>query len=268
MRYVPLAALASQMFSEPGGGKIRARLLNSHMTMARMPSGDRQGYIRSNGPKKWSPVKNWLTRRLGKKCWYTEAELVGAPLAIDHFRPVCNYWWLAFEVGNYRVACAFANSPEHNELHGCAGGKADAFPLLGPGPRATGRNKQWLEKPVILDPCDKSDCDLVAFQADGRPVINPAYAADPVALRRVEESKILLNLDHPDFNSKREQLCIEIANDVKTYEELPAGAAGRGIITTRLERRLAAQAPFSSAARYYLRLHRDLGWVEVLLAKA
>jgi hypothetical protein len=235
--------------------------------LAAMPPADRQGYIRRNGPRKWSPIKNWLTGKLGKKCWYTEAELVGAPLAIDHFRPVCDYWWLAFDASNYRVACAFANSPEHNPLHGCAGGKGNAFPLLGTGPRAKGRNKLRCERPVILDPCDKADCDLVAFQADGRPVLNPAHAADPIALRRVEESKILLNLDHPDFNSKREQLCNDIADDVDAYGALPAGSPARATIEARLEGRLAASAPFSSAARYYLRLHRHHDWVEAILAR-
>lgn len=83
---------------------------------------------------------------------------------------------------------------------------------------------------------------------------------------RLEESKILLNLDHPDFNSKREQLCNEIADDVQAYQELPEGTAARAIIRARLERRLAPHAPFSSAARYYLRLHRHLDWVESLLA--
>jgi hypothetical protein len=208
-----------------------------------------------------------LTDSLGKKCWYTEAELVGAPLAIDHFRPVRHYWWLAFDVDNYRVACAFANSPQHNPLYGCAGGKGDAFPLLGTGLRAKGRNKLRYEKAVILDPCDKADCDLVAFQADGRPVLNPAHAADSIAQKRVDESKILLNLDHPDFNSKREQLCSEIADDVQTYEQLPAGAAARTTIEARLQGRLTADAPFSSAARYYLRLHRHHDWVEAILAR-
>jgi hypothetical protein len=233
-----------------------------------MLPADRQGYIRRNGPGKWSPIKNWLTDKLGKKCWYTEAELVGAPLAIDHFRPVCDYWWLAFDATNYRVACAFANSPEHNKLHGCAGGKGDEFPLLGRGLRATGRSKLRCEKPVILDPCNKADCDLVAFHADGRPVLNPAHAADPIALRRVEESKILLNLDHADFNSKREQLCKEIADDVHAYGELSDGATARTTIEARLKRKLAGDAPFSSAARYYLRLHRHHDWVEALLTAA
>lgn len=267
MRHIPLHELTAQLFSEHDGARHRVRLFQSHLSLVAMSPAERQRYIRRNGRSKWSQVKNWLTDRLGKKCWYTEAELIGAPLAIDHFRPVCDYWWLAFEAANYRVSCAFANSPEHNKLHGCAGGKGDVFPLLGPGLRAKGRNKLRCEKPVILDPCDKSDCDLIAFQADGRPVLNPAHAADSIAQRRVEESKILLNLDHPDFNSKREQLCNEIAHDAQTYEALAEGAEARSIIRTRLKERIAARAPFSSAARYYLRLHRHLDWVEALLAE-
>jgi hypothetical protein len=265
MRYVPLADLAAQMFSGASGAILRKRLFRGHMKLVRMSADCRQLYVRANGPRRWSPVKDWLTTRVGTKCWYTEAELIGAPLSIDHFRPVCDYWWLAFAAANYRVACAFANSPKHNELYGRAGGKQDNFPLVEPAQRATGWKKLRAERPILLDPCVERDCNLLAFQTDGRPVLNPAYALDPIAARRVDESKILLNLDHPDFNSKREQLCNEIADDVQTYEDLPAAAASRQIIVARLEGRLAAQAPFSSAARYYIRLHRDHDWVEALL---
>lgn len=266
MRHVALPELISEMFAGADGKRNMASLFRSHIKLVRMVPGDRLGYIRRNGARRWSPIKNWLTIKLGNKCWYTEAELVGAPLGIDHFRPVCDYWWLAFAVDNYRVACAFANSPEHNKLHGCAGGKGDKFPLIS-GQRATGRNKLKLERPLILDPCDRAECELVAFQADGRPVLNPAHSADPIALKRVEGSKILLNLDHPDFNSKREQLCNAIAEDVEMYEVLPEGAASRAAIVARLKVRVSEKAPFSSAARYYLKLHRDLAWVEALLAQ-
>jgi len=255
------------MLADLAGAKNDAQRADSLAKVTKMLPGLRQGYIRRNGQRKWSPVKVWLTKNLGKKCWYTEAELVGAPLTIDHYRPVSKYWWLAFAAENYRVACAFANSPEHNALHGCSGGKGDAFPLLAPARRATWSSRKRHERPVILDPCNKSDCELIAFQADGRPVISPLRASDPVASKRVDESKILLNLDHPDFNAKREQLCIEIADDVKTYEELPVGSIARGIVTTRLAMRLDSRAPFSSAARYYLQFHRHLAWVEDLLAK-
>jgi len=202
---------------------------------------------------------------LGKKCWYTEFELIGAPLSVDHYRPVCDYWWLAFDAENYRVSCPWTNSPEHNTAHGCAGGKGDNFPLLPPGLRAKGKNQLRIEKPVILDPCKAGDCDLLVFQADGRPILNPTFASDSIARKRVEESKILLNLDHAAFNSKREQLYHDIAADVETYEELPTGSASRNLIWNRLARRLSGKAPFSVAARHYLGVHRDLAWVENLL---
>jgi hypothetical protein len=267
MRYIPINELIARMCSLPEGAEERSRLFRSHKKVARMAPPLRQGYIRRNGPGKWTPIKRRLTAALGNKCWYTEVELVGAPLAIDHFRPICDYWWLAFDVENYRVACPYSNSPEHNKEHGCAGGKGDKFPLLGSGTRATGKNRLRLEKPLILDPCRKEDCDLVAFQVDGRPVLNPAYASDPIALRRVEESKILLNLDHPDFNSKREQLCNDIEREVRMYEALDEGTAARSAVISQLEQRLSPTSPFSSAARYYLRLHRDLSWVEELLER-
>ena len=92
---------------------------------------------------------------------------------------------------------------------------------------------------IILDPCRKADCDLLAFQADGRPILNPAYKGDPIARRRVNESKIVLNLDHPDFNAKREQLYHAIADDVKAFEELPRGSGLRATIHDRITERWA-----------------------------
>jgi hypothetical protein len=110
-----------------------------------------------------------------------------------------------------------------------------------------------------------SDCELLAFQADGRPILNPLFAADAVAKQRVDESKLLLNLDHSAFNTKREQLCNDIKNDVQNHEELPEASPQRAVIRASLASRLAITAPFSTAARYYLQLHRHLEWVEEIL---
>ena len=121
------------------------------------------------------------------------------------------------------------------------------------------------ERPVILDPCSAADCELLAFQADGRPILNPTFAGDAIAKQRVDESKILLNLDHPAFNSKREQLCRDTADDVRIHEALPANSAERVTVRTRIERRLAPMAAFSTAARFYLSLHRNLTWVEEII---
>jgi hypothetical protein len=268
VRHVPLDTLLAQVFADEEGKRVRKRLRRAHKKLVGMPPAKRKAHTDRNGPNKWKPIKDRLTRLLGKKCWYTEVELIGAPLAIDHYRPICNYWWLSFDAENYRVACPWANSPEHNAEHGCAGGKGDNFPLLPPGLPARGKCRLRIERPAILDPCKSSDCDLLAFQADGRPIVSPNFAADAFARQRVEQSTILLNLDHPEFNSKREQLCGDIGTDIRAHEALPANSAERAAIRTRLQGRLAANAPFSTAARFYLKLHRHLDWVEDILRLA
>ena len=267
MRHIDLSPLLTQIFADADGPKTKKCLERAHKKVAKKRTPrTRKKYIDDNGSKKWKPIKDRLTLQLGKKCWYTEVELIGAPLAIDHFRPVCHYWWLAFDPENYRVACPWANSPEHNAKHGRAGGKGDNFPLLPTAaPRATRKNLLANEQPVILDPCSANDCALLAFQPDGRPILNPDFAADAIAKHRVDESKLLLNLDHPDFNTKREQLCNDIKNDVQNHEDLPATSPQRATIRTNLVARLAASAPFSTAARFYLQLHRHLDWVEDIL---
>ena len=267
MRYIQLGNLIKTIFANPDGKKEMQRLTTAHETVKTKPKNQRQKYIEKNGSSKWSPIKNRMTKRLGNKCWYTEVELVGADLTIDHYRPKRDYWWLAFDVDNYRVACPYSNSKKHNPLYGCGGGKGDDFPLRAPSVRATSKRKIKCEKPIILDPCNKDDCNLLVFQADGRPKLNPVYAADHVAVERVERSMLLLNLDHPDFNTKREQLYLTIKGDVDMYEALPAGSPSRNLILDRMKDRLSAKAAFSSAARHYLQFHRHLDWVENLLNK-
>lgn len=264
MRHVPMKDAVKKIFDGPDGKKDKKRLSRARRTLEGKASQDRKAYIRRNGSSKWSPIKARLTDVLGQKCWYTEAELVGASLTIDHYRPSSHYWWLAFDVDNYRVACPFSNSPQRNPEQGIAGGKGDEFPLLPPGVRANCQAELPTENPVILDPCKSEDCDLVAFQTDGRPILNPAYKGDSIAEKRVNDSKILLNLDHPDFNAKREELYHKIANDIRAYEELPAGSVSRDNIREKMAMRVAANAPFSMAATHYLRLFRHLAWVEDL----
>jgi len=267
MRHIDLTVLLPQIFADADGQKAKKSLERAHKKVAKKRTRrTRKKYVDDNGSGKWKPIKDRLTEQLGRKCWYTEVELIGAPLAIDHYRPVRHYWWLAFDPENYRVACPWANSPEHNAQHGYAGGKGDNFPLLpAAAPRATRKNQLPTEGPVILDPCNAADCGLMAFQADGRPILNPAYTGDAIARQRVDESKILLNLDHSDFNTKREQLCNAIREDVRTHEALPANSPERADIRTRLAAKLAPAAAFSTAARFYLQLHRHLDWVEVIL---
>jgi hypothetical protein len=265
MRHIDLNVHLSQIFAAADGQKVKASLDRAQRKAVSKPATRDAQYVRRNGPKKWSPLKKHLTSLLGKKCWYTEVEPTGAPLAIDHYRPFCEYWWLAYDAENYRVACPWANSREHNESHGRAGGKGDDFPLLQPEQRAADKQGLGNESPVILDPCSAGDCGLLAFQADGRPVLNPGRNGDAIAKRRVDQSLILLNLDHPDFNAKREKLCNDIADDVRIHEDLPPQSAERATLRNRLKERLLPKASFSTAARSYLQFHRHLNWVQDIL---
>lgn len=265
MRYVPIQSLLQTVFADTDGEKDKRRLERAHEIVTLTPAKDRKSYIDNNGTSKWSPLKDRFAAELGNKCWYTEAELVGAPLTIDHYRPKCDYWFLAFKPDNYRVACPFANSPKHNEEYGCAGGKGDNFPLLDETKKGRGIYSIRREKPIILDPCNEEDCKLIAFQSDGRPVLHPDYVDDPVANRRVEDSKILLNLDHPDFNSQREQLRKAIDRDVKSHEISVADPDHQEDLRNSLAQRISKTAPFSIAARQYLCAHRHLDWVSDLL---
>lgn len=265
MRFVDLGYLLALIKAAPAGLKECQTLSKAHCAVAVKYANDRKGYIKRNGSGKWRPIKVRLTALLGHKCWYTEAEPTGGDLVIDHYRPKDSYWFLAFDEENYRVACSYANSSHHNAEHGCEGGKGEQFPLLDPRNKAKGRKRIKNERPVILDPCNKDDCKLIAFQADGRPVIHPNFKNDVVARTRVETSKILLNLDHPDFNSKREQLNDDIETDVNTHEELPDGSLQRDEIRNRLARKISKTSPFSVAARQYLSAYRYLDWVAVIL---
>lgn len=282
MRHIDLGNLLQTIFATPEGKKDKKRLDKAHKIVITKPGKTRPAYIDSNGVRqnlikgradyiedngasKWTPLKDRFTALLGNKCWYTEAELVGAPLTIDHYRPRCDYWFLAFKAENYRVACPFANSPKDNPLYGCSGGKGDSFPLLDERNKAHGAKRIIHERPIILDPCNEEDCKLIAFQPDGRPVIHPEFASDSNAIRRLEKSKLLLNLDHPDFNSKREQLHDEIKAAVEDHEAFPQGSDRRNEKRSWLREKLSPTAPFSVAARHYLSAHRHLHWVEDIL---
>ncbi len=249
MRYVPIQSLLQTFFADSEGEKDKRRLEQAHATVIDMPPANRKQYIDNNGTTKWSPLKNRFTAELGNKCWYTEAELVGGPLTIDHYRPKRDYWFLAFKAENYRVACPFANSPKHNVEYGCAGGKGDNFPLIDEKKKGTGLYSIRHEKPIILDPCNEDDCKLIAFLPDGHPVLHPDFAHDPIAKRRVETSKILLNLDHSDFNSQREQLRKAIDRDVKSHEISVADPDHQEDLRYSLAQRISKTAPFSIAAR-------------------
>lgn len=267
MRYVPLQELLKEIFESAEGRKIQRRLSRAQQYADGKEEEECLAYIQRNGSGKWSALKEELIHRWGKKCWYTEVMPLGSDLTIDHYRPKRHYRWMAFAPENFRVACAYSNSQHFNSEHDCNGGKGDLFPLMSGTARATDSEALEFENPIILDPCNPSDCDLLAFQSDGRPVIHPHHAKDAEACLRVEASKLLLNLDHPELNKARETLYHIIRKAVSRHEELPEGSAAKLEIEDELEAMLTIKAQFSVAAWFYLGCYRNKPWVGHLMHK-
>lgn len=265
MRHIPLDDLLKDIYKTQEGKDYRNILFRSHLVIVGLPNDKRQSYVKNNGSKKWKGLKEKLESLLGRKCWYTEVEITGTALAIDHYRPVVHYWWLAFDSSNYRLSCSWANSPKKNPLYSRVGGKSTFFPLFPPDQRARGIRNIRGEKPILLDPCCKEDCNIITFQSDGRPVASPKYASNVVALTRLNESLIYLNIDHPDFNSKREELYHKVKENVETYEDTGASQKTKDAAYKRIQNSIAPKAKFSSAARTFLGFYRYLDWVEDLL---
>ncbi len=230
--------------------------------------------IIKSGNKTWRRVKPTLENISKRKCWYTESKNPGFPNEVEHFRPKGRivksngdvehwYWFLAFDPDNYRLSCQFPNQLNDNPLLSATGGKGVKFPLLGGQDHGTTKAETGLENPVLLDPCVKDDCSLLEFQADGRPVVSAGSKENPVACYRVEQSKLLLNLDYPTFNEDREALYNKILKLVKRGDNYGASPA-REDIQEDLKELMAEASPYSKAAECYIRCFRDREWVEGL----
>ena len=153
-----------------------------------------------------------------------------------------------------------------NPASGLTGGKGDQFPLLKGHVHGTTQAEVDLEKPVLLDPCIQADCDLLEFQPDGRPVVAAGSRGNSEAYYRVEQSKLLLNLDFPTFNEDREALYNKIKQLVERGDRYEAeNPAFLPDVEGDLKELMAAGMPYSKAVECYVRCFRDREWVEQLL---
>lgn len=223
----------------------------------------------------WSLIKRDLSSLSHGKCWYCEAREARSYMAVDHFRPkgpVKNavpdhdgYWWLAFELSNYRLSCTFCNSPVKNG-NDVTRGKQSLFPLLDESVRArTPSDDLDLEKPVLLDPIRAVDPPLLFFDTDGHVHPNPRLC--PVGTARFKRASAtieILNLNHPGLRDKRKRLNRRLNRELQTamrywpgfVKEADPDSALFEESCEALKQAITEYAQLAATARSYLRGRR------------
>lgn len=214
-------ALKSKIAAE-SDDKARSLLINSNQAL-------------------WKEVKNELAKLSNYKCWYTDSPQAGTDVDVDHFRPKnriaelknnvpphTGYWWLAFELKNYRYSCIVANRRRTDIETNNTGGKSDYFPILDE------KNRAWIptqncdeEQPLLLDPCKLSDVRLLTFKDDGEAMPRESHIDKPNAYHRADISIEYYHLNHSDFVRARQTLRDEINKLVHSakrfYNKLETG---------------------------------------------
>lgn len=174
----------------PDDWEERARNLFSIEALDELPQDEKaekiktlKGLIEDNSSL-WSELKPFFAELSHQKCWYCEMKNLGSNNDVDHFRPKKRvielknthdgYWWLAFEWWNYRFSCEHCNRRRNIKTKDgdvSSGGKWDNFPILDESKRAYSPNDHIEEEiPLLLDPTNLSDIELLWFDDEGKAV--------------------------------------------------------------------------------------------------
>ena len=154
-----------------------------------------------------------------RKCWYSEIVVLGADIDVDHFRPKSNckglsklfadlettiwaqidqtdrlgYPFLAFDWTNFRLANQHTNQGRKDGSF--TKGKQDFFPLKLASPIAAKLADLGNEEICLLDPCEKSDAELLIFSNDGK--VDASY---PNTTWDYCRAKVTVEVYHLNFN--------------------------------------------------------------------
>ncbi|MFB6607888.1 HNH endonuclease [Streptomyces noursei] len=206
-------------------------------------------------------VRDLLLGLVGVKCWYCETLIVRADITVDHFRPKSEvldvpghpgYWWLAYEVSNYRIACKHCNSGGAR-YNGVREGRAKGsqFPLIGGTRARTSVDDLNSEQPLLLDPAHPRDPDLLGFDSAGyaRRSSTPYSPAETNrGLCRADETIRILALNDSHLVPLRGRLMREVT--------VLARYGDKTDIQQLIDDKVGPKAPYSSAAAMALALQR------------
>lgn len=265
------------------------RRLTAEMTL-KSPD-ERSDFINQKRDETWADptVLAALRAVVGNKCWYSEVPLEGADPNVDHFRPKGQvrevdanfdhtghvsegYWWLAFEVRNFRLTAVHANQRRVDK--NTQGGKWDYFPVRGERAPATTDWGAVVEDHLALDPCSSSDVRLLWFDPDGNPCSSPACKSQ-ADVERVRTTIWLYHLDKEEIQRKRASHLDDIRKDLRKadveYKLWNPDSAGPNLPAknafdtkvAEIRRKISDRAEFSRAKRCAVRLAiAEYPWID------
>ena len=233
----------------------------------------------------WKDLKPILEILSHRKCWYCESLEIRSDRTVDHYRPKNNvkdtnhggYWWLAFRHDNFRLSCTFCNSHRKERESGEVGGKGDYFPLWDEEKRVCDEkddNRCKYEAPLLLDPCKRSDVELLWFSDDGRAIPRYSQEEKPHAFKKAYVSIKHYHLNEVEIREAR----LGLFNDIKDlieqgdfyFEDCLSGEpnAEKGIsaIMQALDKILSPESEFMAFAKTVISGYRKTGreWLEAI----
>jgi uncharacterized protein (TIGR02646 family) len=198
----------------------------------------------------WRDLFTQLSNLGYNKCWYSEARDTMSDRDIDHFRPKKEaknlpgiprrdeegYWFLAFDVDNFRFSSVYSNQRRKDKFDKKkpTGGKGVFFPLFAGSHVAKSKARCADEEIMLLDPCDADDVNLLTFDSTGAAIPNSNALLEQRDEERVSTSVKLYNLDHTPLVDLRSQVwakCQRFIDEIRAITaDADIGNAGRNRI--------------------------------------
>lgn len=208
MRYIPLKA------NRPEQAWLdKAAKLIEQLRLA--PDRDARNKIIDDNSPFWGELKAWLLALSHDKCWFSEAKDCFSHFEVEHFRPKKSakdedgtehdgYWWLSFDWQNFRIIGNAGNRK-----------KGTSFPLRPGCARITFGGDLRFEDPILLDPADEDDPNLITFDVEGNAI--PAPGISEWERARVVYSVGRCKLDFPPLASKRKMVWAECWRRIQDF---------------------------------------------------
>jgi uncharacterized protein (TIGR02646 family) len=235
----------------------------------------------------WKELKDELKRISYGKCWYCESSEIRGDKAVDHYRPKneiieCpnhnGYWWLAFNWRNFRYSCQYCNEIRIDRNTNIPGGKSSHFPLLDPKRRVFDESDPYAilaEQPLLLDPTEADDPQLLTFNTDGTAQAACMPKDDLEDYQRAQMSIECYHLNHTDLKERR-QVCIcnkmkQLVDEGNMYRSFleknrsdTAALQGYKRVVKGIREMIHESAEYSAAARAMLKIYRNWPWIDTL----